>query len=159
MLRCVPVQRDRSLQCHALRGDADAVGHCYDCFHLDARCVNAEYEMTRVTGLDYSVLSTLVGQAAVPALLLDVVLDVERLQLTTVRFRCQGGTHRSVGMCYLLLLLIYRSGTFVPSTDRALAAAERFWLRREPLARMVSLRTRACDGIGDLHESLGLVAR
>ena len=118
MLQYVPVNFDRPLECHALPQNREPVGQSYDCFHLDARSFNQEYDMLLVTGLDSRVLSTLVHQAAVPALLLDVVLDVERLQLNTISFRCQGGTHRSVAMCYFLLLLIYRNGTFVPCTGR-----------------------------------------
>ena len=122
--------RDRVVHVHALAAGTPFDGAAVSCVALNARSVN--YDMREVTGLDYSVLRTILMQVVAPRVLRDTVEKVEAFNLPKVGLRCRGGTHRSVAMCHLLLLLVYPLAVFYPSTRHVQRAATRFWQSEWP---------------------------
>ena len=100
--------RCRSIELHTYR-QMDVPDHRYtdtiiDCNNCDAR--SNDYHMSDVTGMDFRVLQCLIGQSNVAKFIQDVVLKIEAFELTRVTFTCDGGTHRSVGVCNLLILFV-----------------------------------------------------
>ena len=83
--------------------------------------------MSDVTGMDFRVLQCLIGQSNVAKFIQDVVLKIEAFELARVTFTCDGGTHRSVGVCNLLILLVYPNATFRPHTKRTHETAGRLF--------------------------------
>ena len=96
-----------------------------DCNNCDAR--SNDYHMSDVTGMDFRVLQCLIGQSNVAKFIQDVVLKIEAFELARVTFTCDGGTHRSVGVCNLLILLVYPNATFRPHTERTDETARRLF--------------------------------
>ena len=109
--------RLRPVTLHAYReADLPRDETVFDCTACDARSSN--YNMSDVTGLDFQVLQCLIGQSTIAQLVHDAVLRIETFDLRRVSFTCHGGTHRSVGVCYLVNLLAYPDATVHPHTRR-----------------------------------------
>ena len=77
------------------------------------------------TGLDKQVIEFLVAQPAVLSILCDAIARVECFNLMFVDFVCDAGTHRSVGLAHLAMLLAYRLASFYPNTAKVFQAALR----------------------------------
>ena len=117
-------ERTRKLELHAYSyQDCPRGGRVFDCGSCDAR--SDAYVMEDVSGLDFEVVAVLVAQVAVPRLLRDAIIEIEASNARSACFSCRGGTHRSVGLCYLAQLVVYPEASFHPHTRRMTEAATR----------------------------------
>ena len=117
-------ERTRKLELHAYAyQDCPRGGRVFDCGSCDAR--SDAYVMEDVSGLDFEVVAVLVAQVAVPRLLRDAIIEIEASNARSAFFSCRGGTHRSVGLCYLAQLVVYPEASFHPHTRRMTEAATR----------------------------------
>ena len=64
-------------------------------------------------------------------ILIDAVLNVETRDSASIAFICHGATHRSVGMSYLLMVVVYKHAFFRPYTARVDDAARAVFQQRE----------------------------
>ena len=80
--------------------------------------------MATVTGFDHVVISHLLLQHELHGLLREAIVLIESNHLSALGFRCMGGTHRSVCMAYLLLLLVYPEASIHVYSHKVAAAAE-----------------------------------
>ena len=102
---------------HSLRGR---------CIDLHARGVAgspAWYNVNEVTGLDFVVQASLVVTTAAVAALREAFHCIEDHDIDDFAFLCQGGTHRSVGCCFLLAALVYPGAEISLTTPRTCANA------------------------------------
>ena len=117
-------ERTRKLELSAYAyQDCPRGGRVFDCGSCDAR--SDAYVMEDVSGLDFEVVAVLVAQVAVPRLLRDAIIEIEASNARSACFSCRGGTHRSVGLCYLAQLVVYPDASFHPHTRRMTEAATR----------------------------------
>ena len=117
-------ERTRKLELHAYSyEDCPGGGRVFDCGLCEAR--SDAYDMKEVSGMDFEVVGVLVAQVAVPRLLRDAIVEIEAFNASSAFFSCDGGTHRSVGLCYLAQLVVYPEASFYPHTPRMTEAAER----------------------------------
>ena len=117
-------ERNRKLELHAYSyQECPRGGRVFDCGSCDAR--SDAYAMEEVSGIDFEVVAVLVAQVAVPRLLRDAIVEIEASNARSAVFSCLGGTHRSVGLCYLAQLVVYPDASFYPHTRRTTEAAKR----------------------------------
>jgi hypothetical protein len=81
------------------------------------------YDMGNVTGVDFIVQAVLIGQVLTPSILLETCRNIQRNDLQDFTFVCHGATHRSVGMAFLLSMIVYPNSRIHLSTHRTLLAA------------------------------------
>ena len=96
-----------------------------NCNFLDAR--DNDYVLSEVTGMDYRVLRCLSSKEEVAELIGHVVLNIESQDLDRATPTSDAGTHRSVGVRILLILLAYPYATFHPHTKRTVEEARWFY--------------------------------
>ena len=125
LLRNRPYQRTRPLVLHALPQDVPFDGPEIPVFDLEAR--SAEVDIAFVTGVNFEILANLVVHPATPDHLIAIHVDIETFEPRELGLRCHAGTHRSVGMCHLLMLLAYPNAVCKLYSTRALAEARRHW--------------------------------
>ena len=89
---------------------------------LNAKC-RFLYDRNNVAGLDLNVLAVVCTRSLAPALLRDASARIERGNLDSFTFVCQGATHRSVACCVLLATMVYRTATIYLTTPRTQRAA------------------------------------
>jgi hypothetical protein len=90
----------------------------------DGRPQNHEYEMKDVTGLDRSVMCTLILQEDTAKALTRAVKLIEKdVYLSELAFTCNGGTHRSVACACLLSMLAYPNARIRLTTKPTIEAA------------------------------------
>ena len=94
-------------------------------FELEAR--SAEVDIAVATGDNFGILANLVVHPATPGLLIAIHVDIETFAYRELGLRCNSGTHRSVGMCHLLMLLAYPNAVCKLYSPRALAEARQHW--------------------------------
>ena len=99
-------------------------GTVLDCHTIDAR---GAYDMDRVTGVDHKVIRNVCRSDHITSLLRDAVELIETYRLTVLGLRCHGGTHRSVSVAHLLMMLAYPKSVCRPLIRRVEEAAERRW--------------------------------
>ena len=120
---------ERPVAIHAIPQHYAFSGVCIGCFDLDAK--SRSYELRGVTGFDPRIMNCLIRQPKLFAILRDAIAAIEGNRLTTIGFRCHGGTHRSVAVAYLLLLLVYPKGALHVYSWRTVTDA-RQWLEKQP---------------------------
>ena len=104
-------ERTRKLELHAYSyQDCPRGGRVFDCGSCDAR--SDAYVMEDVSGIDFEVVAVFVAK-------------IEASNARSAFFSCLGGTHRSVGLCYLAQLVVYPEASFHPHTRRMTEAATR----------------------------------
>ena len=95
---------------------------------LDARrCGRA---LAEVTGFDLDIVRYLLLQHELYAIMREAIILIEGTELAVLGLRCHGGTHRSVAVAYLLLLLAYPMGSVHCYTQRATAGATQYLQRQ-----------------------------
>ena len=102
---------------HSLRGR---------CIDLHARGVAgspAWYNVNEVTGLDFVVQASLVVNTAAVDAMREAFHYIEDHDIDDFAFLCLGGTHRSVGCCFLLAALVYPGAEISLTTPRTCANA------------------------------------
>ena len=124
----------RKLELHAYSyQECPTGGRVFDCRSCDAR--SDAYTMEEVSGIDFEVVAVLVAQVAVPRLLREAIIEIEASNARSAFFSCLGGTHRSVGLCYLAQLVVYPDASFHPHTRRMTEAATRNLVNVRPADR------------------------
>ena len=88
---------------------------------LDGR--SSLYELHDVTGVDFIVQAVLIGQQLTPSILLEACHNIQQNDLQSFTFVCHGATHRSVGMAFLLSMIVYPNSRIRLSTNRTQLAA------------------------------------
>jgi hypothetical protein len=88
---------------------------------LDGR--SSLYELHDVTGVDFIVQAVLIGQQLTPSILLEACQNIQQNDLQSFTFVCHGATHRSVGMAFLLSMIVYPNSRIRLSTNRTQLAA------------------------------------
>ena len=124
LLEASHIRKDRNLEIHALPEVVDFVPYAnlgIRVHALDARDTDA-YNLSTITGIHWRIIATLLKQETAANILIDTVLQVESFNLSSLAYICQGGTHRSVAMSYLLMILVYRQAYFQPHTARVNSA-------------------------------------
>ena len=89
---------------------------------LDGR--SSLYELHDVTGVDFIVQAVLIEQALTPSILLEACHNIQQNDLQAFTFVCHGATHRSVGMAFLLSMIVYPNSRIHLSTHRTRLAAD-----------------------------------
>ena len=112
----------RNIDLHAIGDDEDYEGATFCCKDLNALGL---YDIKDVTGLDYCVIAQLVERKEFPKKIRNILTAVETFGLERIYLKCNGGTHRSVGAAYFLMLTAYPQAQFTPHTFRVLAADQR----------------------------------
>jgi len=83
---------------------------------------SSEYCMRDVTGADLSVQRTLLMQENTAKAVKEAVICVFTYNLQELAFVCQGGTHRSLAVAFLLAVLAYPAAEICVHTTRTIEA-------------------------------------
>lgn len=81
------------------------------------------YPLSQVTGVDFCVQGCLVMQPIVVDVLFEAVKTIVEQNVDEFAFVCHGGTHRSVGCCFLLAILAFPRARIILTTRRTRDAA------------------------------------
>ena len=127
MAQCA--RNERSVAIHAIPQDHPFSGFCIGCFDLNAK--SRSYQLSSITGFDRRAIDCVIRQPRLFTILRDAMAAIEGNRLTTIGFRCHGGTHRSVAVAYLLLLLVYPKGALHVHSWRTVTDASQC-LERQP---------------------------
>lgn len=127
-IHCWPGLSERSVRLYAVAQDRCPA----DLVHINVheKGLNAKrshlYAMTETTGVDFALQAVLVAQKGTAEVLHQAYEQIEREHLEYFGFVCAHGTHRSVGCCVILAMLIFPKATICMTTARTSHAAERY---------------------------------
>ena len=120
-----PATSLREITVHAYNADTIPTMPWQDLELRDLRGVPLmEDRHRRTTGFDTEVLCELLQWPDTARVLADAAVDIVARGLPAYAFRCQGGTHRSVGCAVLLVLLAFPRAVLCPHTNNTIAAAD-----------------------------------
>ena len=124
------IDHNRRVEFLPLSRETNFAGTVVDCLGIDAR--GGRYSMSEVTGVDHEVIKSVLKSGQITAILREAVELIETYGIESLGFRCIGGTHRSVAVIHILLMIAYRNAVCRPLNERVRRAAEHFW-RMSPL--------------------------
>ena len=81
------------------------------------------YELRDVTGVDFIVQAFLIGQQLTPSILLEACHNIQQNDLQSFTFVSHGANQTSVGMAFLLSMIVYPNSRIRLSTNRTQLAA------------------------------------